>query len=70
MPCNMRPLLEQLPAPGAGAPVVRVVGAMIMGQVRVFRTADAVGEGGYAIDGMAGWRAKRRRRKGGRGIAN
>lgn len=61
---------EQLPAPGAGAPVVRVVGAMIMGQVRVFRTADAVGEGGYAIDGMAGWRAKRRRRKGGRGIAN
>jgi hypothetical protein len=36
---------------------------MIMGQVRVFRTADPVGEGRYAIDGMAGWRAQRRRRK-------
>lgn len=50
-------------APGPGAPVVRVVGAMIMGQVRVFRTADPVGGGRYAIDGMAGWRAQRRRRK-------
>ena len=29
-----------------------------MGQVRVFRTADAVGEARYAIDGMAGWRAR------------
>jgi len=44
--------------------------------VRVFRTADAVGEARYAIDGMAGWRAQRRRRrdrrrlKGRQGIAD
>ena len=62
---------EQLPAPGAG--VGRFVLFAPGGAVRSIRapqSADAVGEGGYAIDGMAGWRAKRRRRKGGRGIAN
>ena len=54
---------EVATTPALSAGVVRVVGAMIFGQVRVFRTADAVGEARYAIDGMAGWRAQRRRRR-------
>ncbi len=57
-------VLSGSPAPSdPSAALVRVVGAMIMGQVRVFRTADPVGEAGYSIDGIAGWRAQRRRRR-------
>lgn len=52
-----------LAQPTPGAPLVRVVGAMIMGQVRVFRTAAAVGTGAYAIDGMTGWKHRRRQRR-------
>lgn len=49
--------------PPPTAPVVRVVGAMIMGQVRVFRTSAPVGTGPFAIDGMAGWKHERRARR-------
>jgi hypothetical protein len=59
------------PAPsGLSGAVVRVVGAMIMGQVRVFRTAEPVGEAGYSIDGLAGWRAQRRRHRTRRAITD
>lgn len=49
------------PQPQSG-PVVRIRGGVFMGSVKVFRTPAPVGEGGFSIDGMAGWKARRRRR--------
>ncbi len=49
------------PPPQSG-PVVRVRGGLLMGEVKVYRTPAAVGEGGFSVDGIAGWKARRRRR--------
>jgi hypothetical protein len=54
------------PAP-AGAPLIRVIGAVVLGQVRAYRTAAPVGEGRFAVDGMTGLRHRLRRRRGGSG---
>lgn len=45
-----------------GGPVVRVRGGVFMGNVKMYRTPAPVGEGGFADDGIAGWKARRRRR--------
>ena len=45
-----------------GGPVVRVRGGVFMGNVKMYRTPAPVGEGGLAVDGIAGWKARRRRR--------
>jgi len=47
----------------AGAPLVRVNGAVVMGEVTVYRTAAPVGVGAFSVDGMAGVRARRRLRR-------
>lgn len=52
------------PAPAApDAPVVWVTGSMALGEVTVFRTDAAVGEGAFGIDGFKGWRARRLTRR-------
>ncbi len=48
---------------GPGAPLVRVIGAMVLGEVKVYRTAAVIGEGAFAIDGLPGMRARRRARR-------
>ena len=50
------------PAP-AGAPLIRVVGAAVLSEVRAYRTAAPVGEGRFAVDGMTGLRHRLRRRR-------
>lgn len=47
----------------ADSPLVRVIGGMLLGEVTVYRTAAAVGEGAFSVDGLAGVRARRRLRR-------
>lgn len=48
--------------PAAEAPVLWVTGSMALGEVTVYRTDAAPGEGAFGIDGMRGWRHRRRLR--------
>lgn len=48
------------PAP-AGAPLIRVVGAAVLSEVRAYRTAAPVGQGRFAVDGLTGLRHRLRR---------
>lgn len=48
------------PTADPSAPLVRVVGGVLMGECIVYRTGAAVGEGSLAVDGIKGWKARRR----------
>lgn len=51
------------PEPAAAeAPVLWVTGSMALGEVTVYRTDAAPGEGAFGVDGMRGWRHRRRLR--------
>lgn len=45
------------------APLIRVKGAMVLGDVSVHRTADPVGQGSFSVDGLSGVSARRRQRR-------
>ncbi len=49
------------PAP-PDAPLIRVTGGVLLGEVRAYRTSAPVGEGRFAVDGMKGLRHRLRRR--------
>ncbi len=45
------------------APLVRVHGGVLLGECTVYRTSAAVGEGPFSVDGVAGWKARRQRKR-------
>jgi hypothetical protein len=45
------------------APLVRVIGGVLMGECTVYRTSARVGEGPFSVDGIAGWKARRHRKR-------
>ena len=55
--------VDAAPDPGPAAPLIRVTGSMLLGSVTVYRTAAAVGQGAYVIDGLKGARSRRERRR-------
>ena len=45
------------------APLVRVIGGVLMGECTVYRTSAPIGEGPFSVDGIAGWKARRHRKR-------
>lgn len=52
-----------LPSLPPGAPMIRFTGGVFLGEVTIIRTAAAVGEGSFKVDGMAGLKHRRRARR-------